>query len=220
MRTIKAGEDLREALREGSRDEALSTWMKDRAASLLSSVTARDVLTHFGVDLKGASDQEEQISCPFHGQDRKPSARVYPEGSTRSGVYCWVCQERWDIFGLWKQFHGDQQMKFGEVLRGLEGAFGILPPDKPVFNIADESTWGPSEEKAKPSQQEDEANALLELCEKRLRLGKDKFTMVGFLTVGRLLDKLHYAVQHKEDLPTVEAKARAILEKIGEKIRA
>lgn len=213
MRTIKQKDDLRESLRENERDEVVSSWMKARAGTVLSSVTARDVLTHFGVELKGSSDTEEQISCPFHGKDTKPSARVYPEGSSRSGVFCWVCQKRWDVFDLWRKFHGDEQMKFGETIKGLERAFGILPPERPQSVEYEEAET--------VSKQEEEYTELLEICERRLRQGKPYFTMTGYLTMGLILDRMHYAVRHKTMPPDeIETKTRAILEKIGEKIRS
>ena len=40
---------------------------------------------------------ETQFQCPFHGKDRKPSARFYR--STQS-AWCWTCQKRWDLIGF------------------------------------------------------------------------------------------------------------------------
>jgi hypothetical protein len=36
---------------------------------------------------------EQQISCPFHGPDSKPSARYYPDSNS---MYCFTCKESWD----------------------------------------------------------------------------------------------------------------------------
>lgn len=37
---------------------------------------------------------EQQISCPFHGSDSKPSARYYPESNS---MYCFTCKKSWDV---------------------------------------------------------------------------------------------------------------------------
>jgi len=40
---------------------------------------------------------EVQFSCPFHGRDNKPSARLYKSTKT---CYCWVCKKRWDVISF------------------------------------------------------------------------------------------------------------------------
>ena len=214
-RVVGTNDALREVTRESGKKDSYVNWVRSRAETLVSSVTAQDVLRHFGTALNRGDDQQEQISCPFHGEDKSPSARVYPgDGTSRSGLYCWVCQKRWDIFGIYKMFHGDDQMKFGEVVRGLERAFGIVPPE-----MTESDDWE-SEDRG-PSERELEVLELLETCERRLKQGKSKFTLTGFMTVGKLLDRLHFAMRSKNvEISQVEDKAKLILEKIGQKIRA
>jgi hypothetical protein len=213
-RTVGARDALREVTRESGRSDAYGSWIRSRADTLLSAITAQDVLRHFGTTLNRGDDQQEQISCPFHGEDKSPSARVYPgDGTSRSGLYCWVCQKRWDIFGIYKMFHGDEQMKFGEVVRGLERAFGITPPEMSTDN------W--EAEDSGPSDREQGVLDLLETCERRLKQGKAKFTLSGFMTVGKLLDHLHFSMRAKDmELAQIEGRAKLILDKIGEKIRS
>lgn len=40
---------------------------------------------------------EVQFRCPFHGEDNKPSARLYKETNS---AWCWVCRKRWDIISF------------------------------------------------------------------------------------------------------------------------
>lgn len=44
-----------------------------------------------------------QISCPFHGDDAHPSARVYPDGNF---MRCYYCSESWDVIKFWAQING------------------------------------------------------------------------------------------------------------------
>jgi hypothetical protein len=205
---------LREAFQESEKSEVLSTWFRNRMDALRESVSAHDVLRYFHVSLHyEGSGHQEQISCPFHGNDRRPSARVYPqEGTSSSGLYCYVCRKRWDIVGLWKEFSGDPTMRFTYAISGLESAFGIIVPDAPSFEDLERDNG--------PSQRALEVAEVVNVCERRLRQGKSSFEMAAFFTIGRLLDQLHYAMNKGSlDLDEIERRARLLLDKIGEKIR-
>jgi len=205
-------ESVRTAMKEGQQNSAFLLWLNQRKETLKSKISAHDVLRYFGTDLKSSGDHEEQICCPFHG-DKTPSARIYPSiGNSPSGVYCWVCRKRWDIFGLWKEFQGDPDLKFTAVLFGLEKAFNIATPEAPDMTRGTIQT-GPTEE-------EQEVLDKLQVCEKRLRANKAYFQLRGFLIVGHLLDNLHYQVKNKLiDIELAAKNAQLILDKIGEKAR-
>jgi hypothetical protein len=202
--------DYRQEYEEKERNELYILWVRQRAETLRNKVSAHDVLRHFGADLR--SEGRESILCPFHG-DTSPSAKIYTaEGNSPSGVYCWVCRKRWDIFGLWREYMGDPQMKFTTVLFGLERAFGLETPEAPDRNWP-HTPCGPTDE-------EKVVYDLLEVCEKRLLVAKPHFELKGYLTVGKLLDRLHYQMNSRLiDAEEAEKLARMILDKIGEKIR-
>ena len=106
-----------EAYADHERSVAIQQWMKDRVAHLHTKVTAGDVLSRHGVTLNKHGGQEEQISCPFHGTDNRPSARYFPDnGQSKSHVWCFVCHENWDLIGLWRKFNGEA------VVGAVEGA--------------------------------------------------------------------------------------------------
>lgn len=205
---------IQEALQDSYRSTAYKMWVDQRVEVLLEKVSAHDVLRHFGVELKYHDDShEEQILCPFHS-DSIPSARIHPQqGDSRSGLYCFTCRKRWDIFALWREFNSDPERKFTLVLREMEKTFGIDTPEAPDMN-REPVRRGPTEE-------EQIVIHLLDVCEVRLRNSKKAFTLKGFLTVGRILDNLHYRMDRRTiDLETAEKRARQILEKIAEKIRS
>jgi len=205
---------LREAEKESEQKSASHSWIAERLAQIHQNISAYDVLRYHGVQLKYQGDEhEEQISCPFHGKDTDPSARVYPSTArSQSGVWCFVCNERWDAISLWKKFAGDEDAKFSSVLFGLERAFGLTTPEMP--------TGLETKQDQQANFEYEEATALLSLCETRLRLAKPKFQMVGFLRVGQALDLLRYRVTNRA-IPFESAKQvlRQVLDKIGEKER-
>lgn len=191
-----------EVSRETANQDASRKWIRSRIDTIHQRVTAHDVLRRFGVPLRYGDGQEEQFSCPFHGQDSKPSARVYPE-STRgpSHAWCFVCQERWDVLGLWKKFTGFEG-KFTRLLGDIERSYGIIPPDSP-----------PMEEET-----DDELASLMELfniCERNLKAYRRAFDMRSFLTLGAILDRLSTQI---EDRRIPVEKARGILAQVSDKI--
>ncbi len=215
MRQVNSSDNLREALQDSARSGLYKEWVSQRANAIRDTVTVYDVLRHFGVSLKYAGDDnEEQISCPFHGEDNSPSARVYPQSARSSShVWCFVCNERWDVFALWKKFQGEDQ-KFTQLLFGIERAFGLTTPEAPEVSSGASSVRGPTE-------REQEVLSLLDTCERRLKQAKESCDMVGFLTLGKLLDTLHYQVTNRLiDIEDAWKHTRAILDKIGSKIRA
>lgn len=215
MRSVSGDSEFREALRKAEKNETYAAWVRQRADTIRSGVSVHEVLRYFGHSLKySGDDHAEQISCPFHGADESPSARVHPSDAlSASHIWCFVCNERWDVFSLWKKFQGNEDEKFTAVMLGIEKAFGIITPEAPAADYKTKRQMGPTEE-------EHEVLDLLAVCERRLREAKPKFEMKGFLIVSRLLDQLWLAVsQRTMDVDQSRTRTLAILDKIGEKIR-
>lgn len=205
---------VQEALQGAERKTAIYEWMRQRSATVKQNVSAHDVLRHFGVSLKfGGSEHEEQLSCPFHGKDNKPSARVYPDAPRSSShVWCFTCQKSWDVFGLWRNFmgHGDE-VRFGTVVFELEKAFGIIPPDAPeLINPKDTG----------PSEAEKDVDRLFEVCENRLREAKPKYELDKYLTAGQLLDRWRFRWDKRSiDTAELDKLLRTFIDRVGERIR-
>jgi len=168
--------------------EGQKQWFRQRVGAIHETVSVYDALRHHGVDLQQATDdREEQFSCPFHGEDNKPSARVYPtRDDSHSHAWCFVCQEPgWDAIGLWQKFNN---ITFGQALRRIEQEFGLETPER-----ADGSF--------EPNQRADNSEAFKKLylaCEVRLLGSKRVYQlqndMKGYLNAGSLLDRTKYRV--------------------------
>jgi hypothetical protein len=81
-------------------------------------VTMVGLLQESGIQLRTPS-QEEQISCPFHGPDRSPSARHYPETNS---IYCFTCKKSWDPVSFVMSKRG---IRFKEAVNHLAKKAGI-----------------------------------------------------------------------------------------------
>lgn len=201
----------KEALHDVLRQQTYRRWIQERIQRLHETVQAHDVLRHFGVDV---DDREMQISCPFHGADKKPSARVYMRnGERHSHVWCFVCQEPWDCIALWRKFMADDA-PFTRALWQMEQAFGLDKIDPPEYvQWESETHQGTTETK-------DDITRLFEVCERRLRENKGSFEMRPYLTLGTVMDRL---LQEWEDgkasSDKVKAVLRKVLDKIGERVR-
>ncbi len=201
----------REARDQVERQEASRLWVRARTDAVLKFVTAHDVLRRNGIKLKqSGADREEQFSCPFHGRDNTPSARVYPETVRGpSHVWCFVCHTRWDVIGLWKKFSGADP-KFTRVLAEIERAFGIIPPEAPPIDY----DVGEDPEIA-------EIILLFDVCERRLLSAKRAFDMKAYLTIGSVLDRLRNQFEEQTaTYNTLKDTLQKVLDKIGEKERS
>ena len=196
-------------------NEVEKRWFKERTTAIHESITAFDVLRANGVDLsQGADDREEQFSCPFHGEDKKPSARIYPDREDNpSHVWCFVCQEPgWDAIGLWRKFNN---LTFGQALHRLEREFGLTTPEVP-----DGAFEEPEEEGGR-----DAFKRTYVACEARLVSSKAAYRaqadMRGYLNVGSILDRTRFQVDN--DLWTPERGIlilQALLDRIHAKTKA
>lgn len=195
-----------ESFEEGG---AFRAWYKLRVANVRSNVSAADVLTRHGVTLRRNGTHAEQISCPFHGQDRHPSAKYFPEeGDSPSHVWCFVCHERWDVIGLWKRFTGTE--RFTEILRQLERGFGLTVPEPPI-------TEPSADEASRYDPVAADVERLLAVCESRLREYRDSFEMQSHLRLGSLLDQTRYYLE-RGHIDNATAKQR--LSQIAKRILA
>lgn len=200
-----------DAVREADAREAMRRWVRARVEAIRNRITAHDVLRRNGVQLRYGGDREEQISCPFHGIDRKPSARVYTETArSPSHVWCFVCQQHWDCIGLWKKFTGEE--KFTRALAEMEKAYGILPPERPPT---------PAEMEDYEDPEVAECERLFATCESLLINSRPAFDMKGYLMIGSILDRTRYYFE-QTSFSTEKTKTilQQVLTKITEKERA
>lgn len=213
-----ARDHLKEAAKEDAARQLWREWIRLRIESIHEQVTVYDVLRQAGAELRqSGSDEEEQFSCPFHGMDRKPSARVYPEeGDNKSHAWCYVCQERWDAISVWrKAFGSTEEGGFTRALLEIEQTFGVTAPPMPseaVYRaeVVDEAM--------------EEFEALHEMCEGRLKGARRAYyqldDMEGYLMAGQVLDKLRFRVAKKQTKPSRGVVVlHQLRDKIGEKIR-
>jgi len=203
----------KEAQAEDAGRAAYRQWIASRIENIHRIVTAHDVLRRNGVDLK-YSDRHEQFSCPFHGRDNKPSARVYGETARGpSHVWCFVCQERWDAISLWRKFN-NLDGKFTAVLRDIEQVYGIDVPESPLDHYAEYE--GVPEDYILS-----EVRDLLNTCDNRLKNARSAFDFTSFSKLSVALDRVKYQVDEKK-LPLDKAKEvlTSILDKVGARVRA
>jgi len=200
-----------EAQRELDREKIFREWIAARIGVIHQRISAHDVLSRYGTKLRYGGGRAEQIFCPFHGNTRTPAARYHPR-DTRSNdhVWCFVCNEQWDCIELFRKFENLTGNKFSAVLRALERAYGIMPPESPP--VADDEP---------DDHERNEVEMAFTVAETRLRHARKAFDMRGYLTIGSILDRLRWQFDNGKVLtPTVLSTLRKVLDKIGEKTRA
>ena len=62
---------------------------------------------------------ETQYHCPFHGEDRKPSARLYRD---TNNCFCWYCRKSWDPVSFIIEKEG---FSFSEAVRFITKKYNV-----------------------------------------------------------------------------------------------
>jgi hypothetical protein len=91
--------------------------IREKLQSVKASVSMVDLLKLHGISVSSVADT--QISCPFHGADIHPSARVFPATNT---IFCWTCHQMWDVVAAEMQFSGTE---FNEAVEFLALKFNV-----------------------------------------------------------------------------------------------
>jgi hypothetical protein len=190
---------------ESLKESLLKEWIRKRVETIHHHLDAASVLEANGVRLRYGGAQPEQISCPFHGVDRKPSARYHPaSGNSVAGVWCFVCNERWDAIALWGKF-AQYEGPFSGLLRRIEAELHLDTPDVPS---------GLSETVVRPP--DTRLREQLEAVDSRLRSSKKELDLSTYLTLGSALDYLW--TLEKQGLMDFD-KAQPLVQKVLAKIR-
>lgn len=93
--------------------------MKDE---ILTYVTMENILDKYGIEHKRG-----MFSCPFHGEDRKPSAKAY-----KNNFHCFACGKNRDIIGFVEEYFN---LSFKEAMQKINIDFGLgLENDRIDYN--------------------------------------------------------------------------------------
>ncbi len=110
---------------QGSPGRELLTNMrrrtKQRAERVNQECDLGALLHEYGYSVFSDGDREQQFACNLHGQDNKPSARLY--GATNS-TYCWACSRSRDPLAYVMEIEG---LSFLEAVRYLEKKLNLPP---------------------------------------------------------------------------------------------
>ena len=190
---------------------------------ILEKTEFSNVLQDYGAEFvfNPSKAEEVQLRCPFHGNDRKPSARFYKE--TQS-MFCWVCHKRWDVI----EFIIDKEnASFIQALNILVRKYQIDTssiPDDPEF----------VQEKVKRSTALEFQRALfsvgselpgttnvtiqtveLPLLKKEIRLLRGKIFFKRYNALSGVLSMIQYALSQGLDSSESIIKLREKLQSIG-----
>lgn len=97
--------------------------VRDNIAAVKTAVKMVDLLKFHGIVVP--ADTQTQLSCPFHGADAHPSARVY---SDTNSLFCWTCHKVWDVISAEMEFTG---LPLVEAVQELVVRFKVAVEEQP-----------------------------------------------------------------------------------------
>lgn len=92
---------------------------QDDVQNIRSSVTMRQLAAMYGYEV----NRSGMMRCPFHGEDKHPSLKVY---DGERGWYCFVCNEGGDIFDFAMRHDG---LEFPRAVERIAYMAGIPVSD-------------------------------------------------------------------------------------------
>lgn len=136
-------------------------------------VDMKSVCQHLGIEVTKSGF----CSCPFHGQDKHPSMKVYPESR---GFCCFTCGEKGSVIDFVMKYNS---CSFWKAVEWLNSAFNLgLPLDRPLDKNAAEAARRAKERK----QTEREQKQAIE------RMEFDLYVLCGRLLESLEADKERY----------------------------
>jgi len=128
--------------------------MKDE---ILNYVTMENILDKYGIEHKRG-----MFSCPFHGEDRKPSAKAY-----YNSFYCFSCNATGDIIEFVEELFN---LSFKEAMQKINIDFGLgLENNKVDYEKLRQVQNIKNEKKIKKKKL---TKRYCDLCDNRLKLEK------------------------------------------------
>lgn len=92
--------------------------MRDRILNIKDRINMTDLLSRLDLLPYSGAAEEFQMRCPFHGQDSKPSARIY-----RNALFkCFACGVAYDIVSFYSEF---KKVGLKDACYLLEKEFGV-----------------------------------------------------------------------------------------------
>jgi hypothetical protein len=150
--------------------------------------------------------EEEQLSCPFHGADRKKSARYYRETDTS---YCWVCKEKLDVISYIQKKEG---FSFNDAIKYLIKTYRI-----DISRLPEVSENNIKKIKERTIPKRDNRKYNLDKIKQAIMLTKDDIKYETFLKFIYLYMMLKYVVpedKFDEQYETMRSGMKRVFDKI------
>lgn len=183
--------------------------LQDLVSAINGVAKISDLLEEHGTKLRTPA-HEEQIHCPFHGADRSPSARHYPDTNS---IHCFTCKKSWDPVRFVMEKRG---LRFKEALDLLGRRYGVST-DTVTYNSDGTKTLrfkaAGSKDHLRALTNEDKMLMAKGVLEERVFKCKGKTETRKYLNMVYLMSLMHGMDKESDFLP-VAAKVSAATKRI------
>lgn len=133
--------------------------LKQKILRIKDKVTIKDVLDYYNIK---HNDFKKNYHCPFHGEDKKPSASI-----SRGFFHCFTCGKSWDVIGFVQEY---EKCSLGTAVKLLDEKFccgcGTILSKEEYAKLKEEEYQRREKQRRKKFWQEFENNILNEIYEK------------------------------------------------------
>ena len=169
---------------------------------ILTNVSMKDILYKYGVKLN-----KDMFSCPFHGKDKKPSAKAYD-----NTFHCFACGITGDTIRFVEKYFN---LSFKEAMQKINEDF-CLGLDSTAKVDYDKINRIKEERQYKEKQKQLLMKKFCNLCDKRIMLERArKFTLneINLLNIDEIL-------QYETEIRDIQWETENEIENIEKKMAA
>lgn len=173
----------------------------DKKEFILENLSMEEVLQQYGI-----KTYRTQFSCPFHGNDKHPSAKYYDKS-----FYCFACGKNGDLIQFVQDYF---KLDFKEAISKLNQDFSLgLDMNTPIDY--DKIEYAKQQRIKKQKEKENLNKEFKQYCQKRWKYENELDKINGQINCKNWIDKTKEQLSYRELIAQIDNKLDIINKRIA-----